>query len=317
LGSTVRLGSADPNPLLDRTRNPYAINHTPQFGLADLMNPTRMLCKVDQVMDAYSGQIDVHEDPDAAPQFIHKTDLQLQTYGDLDVEPLVAIRKNDQEINLERLSYDEQLFVQRMALYEKYKAQQSRTPGMIEIRRKMTSKDKFNEYCQEEDAKEIKQILEQKHNITVTATDSSTEEGEDYSSGSGDYDGYDDVVEVKSEFLEQNDDEMSELEVVARLGDRSLLAERMTDLVDGEEKEAMEKLITKFNIVANGRIEKVMQVDTKKGAPVLLVQFDSSKFRDEVLKGSRRPESRSQSTVRFRRPKVKDLKHVVNLVRRH
>jgi hypothetical protein len=143
------------------------------------------------------------------------------------------------------------------------------------------------------------------------------EGGEDYSSGSGDYDGYDDVVEVKSEFLEQNDDEMSELEVVARLGDRSLLAERMTDLVDGEEKEAMEKLITKFNIVSNGRIEKVMQVDTKKGAPVLLVQFDSSKFRDEVLKGSRRPESRSQSTVRFRRPKVKDLKHVVNLVRRH
>ncbi len=85
---------------------------------------------------------------------------------------------------------------------------------------------------------------------------------------------------------------MSELEVVARLGDRSLLAERMADLVDGEEKDAMEKLITKFNILANGKIEKVVQIDTKKGAPVLLVQFDSSKFRDEVLKGSRRPESR-------------------------
>merc|ERR1719232_1822977 len=187
-------------------------------------------------MDAYSGQINVHEDPDAAPQFIHEQDLKLQTYGDLEVGPQVSIRKNDELINLERLSYDEQLFVQRMALYEKYKAQQSRTPGMVAIRRKMTSKDKFNEYCQEEDAKEIKQILEQKHNITATATDSSTEEGEDYSSGSGDYDGYDDVVEVKSEFLEENDDEMSELEGVARLGDRSLLAERMTDMVDGEER---------------------------------------------------------------------------------
>ena len=43
------------------TRNPYAINHQPQFELADLMSPTKLLCKVDQVMDAYSGQIDVHE----------------------------------------------------------------------------------------------------------------------------------------------------------------------------------------------------------------------------------------------------------------
>merc|ERR1711971_699793 len=79
----------------------------------------------------------------------------------------------------------------------------------------------------------------------------------------------------------------------------------------GEEKEAVESLVTKFNILANGRIEKVMQIDTKKGAPVLLVQFDSSEYRDEVLKGSRRPEARSQSSVRFRRPKVKDLKQDV------
>ena len=31
-----------------RTRNPYAINHTPQFELKDLMSPTKMLCKVSQ-----------------------------------------------------------------------------------------------------------------------------------------------------------------------------------------------------------------------------------------------------------------------------
>jgi len=319
LGSTVRLGGpSGPNPLLDRTRNPYAINHAPQFELKDLMSPTKMLCKMDQVMHSYSGQIEVHEDPDLAPLYISEQDLALQTYGD--IEDTVSIRKNDNEISLERLSYDERLFVERMALYEKFKEQQSRTPGMKEIRRKMTNKDKFNEYCQEEDAKEIREILEKNHNITVTASESSTDTtGEDLTSGSGDYEGYDDVVEVKSEFLNDNieEDEMTELEVVARIGDRSLLAERMTDLVEGEEKEAVERLVTKFNILANGRIEKVMQIDTKKGAPVLLVQFDSSEYRDEVLKGSRRPEARSQSSVRFRRPKVKDLKHVVNLIRRH
>ena len=137
----------------------------------------------------------------------------------------------------------------------------------------------------------VREILEKQHNITVTASESSEDNDEDLEDGSGDYEGYDDVVEVKSEFL-NNEDEMTELEVVARIGDRSLLAERMTDLVDGAEKEAVEKLITSFNIVANGKIEKVMVIDSKKGTPVLLVQFDSSEYRDEVLKGSRRPEAR-------------------------
>lgn len=318
LGGTVRLGGASGlNPLLDRTRNPYAINHVPQLELKDLMSPTKMLCKMDQLMDAYSGQIDVHEDPDLAPIYIHEQDLALQTYGEL--EETVSIRKNDNDISLERLSYDERLFVERMALYEKFKAQQARTPGMREIRRKMTNKDKFNEYCQEEDAKEIREILEKNHNITVTASESNTITEEDLASDSGNYEDYDDVVEVKAEFLndDMEEDDVTELEILARIGDRSLLAERMTDVVDGEEKEAVETLVTTFNILANGQIEKVVQIDAKKGAPVLLVQFDTSEYRDEVLKGSRRPEARSQSSVRFRRPKVKDLKHVVNLIRRH
>jgi len=318
LGGTVRLGGASGlNPLLDRTRNPYAINHVPQLELKDLMSPTKMLCKMDQLMDAYSGQIDVHEDPDLAPLYIHEQDLALQTYGEL--EETVSIRKNDNDISLERLSYDERLFVERMALYEKFKVQQARTPGMREIRRKMTNKDKFNEYCQEEDAKEIREILEKNHNITVTASESNTITEEDLASDSGNFEDYDDVVEVKAEFLndDMEEDDVTELEILARIGDRSLLAERMTDVVDGEEKEAVERLVTTFNILANGLIEKVVQIDAKKGAPMLLVQFDTSEYRDEVLKGSRRPEARSQSSVRFRRPKVKDLKHVVNLIRRH
>ena len=274
------------------TRNPYAINHVPQLELKDLMSPTKMLCKMDQLMDAYSGQIDVHEDPDLAPIYIHEQDLALQTYGEL--EETVSIRKNDNDISLERLSYDERLFVERMALYEKFKAQQARTPGMREIRRKMTNKDKFNEYCQEEDAKEIREILEKNHNITVTASESNTITEEDLASDSGNYEDYDDVVEVKAEFLndDMEEDDVTELEILARIGDRSLLAERMTDVVDGEEKEAVETLVTTFNILANGQIEKVVQIDAKKGAPVLLVQFDTSEYRDEVLKGSRRPEAR-------------------------
>ena len=252
------------------------------------MSPTKMLCKVDQVLNAYGGQIDVHGDV-PPPMFISEEDLKLQNYTD--VEPTVSIRKNDEEISLDRLAYDERLFVERMQIYENYKAQLERTPGMMEIRRKMTSKDKFNEYCREEDAKEVKQILASKYNTTVTVQDSSTTDtDEDYGSGSGDYGEYDEVVEVRKE--DEIEEEMTELEVVARIGDRSLLAERMEQLEAGEEKKAVEELITTFNIQANGRIEKVMQIDNKKGQPVLLVQFDTSQYRDEVLKGSRRPEAR-------------------------
>ena len=44
-----------------RTRNPNAMQHV-SFKLTDLMEPTKMLCKVDGVLKAYSGHIDHHAD---------------------------------------------------------------------------------------------------------------------------------------------------------------------------------------------------------------------------------------------------------------
>jgi len=106
------------------------------------------------------------------------------------------------------------------------------------------------------------------------------------------------------------DTEMTDIETVARIGDRSLLAEKL-EAEEGEEQEAVTSLISTFQLEANGRVEKVIRIESKKGQPVLLIQFDSAEFRDEVLKSSRRPGARSSTSVRFRRPKVKDLKHVV------
>ena len=82
LGKTIRLGSEDTiNPLMDRsvsyiptsvkaglnprpnprrTTNPNALSHV-NFELADLMEPTKVLCKVDGVLNAYKGQVDVTE----------------------------------------------------------------------------------------------------------------------------------------------------------------------------------------------------------------------------------------------------------------
>jgi hypothetical protein len=86
LGKTVRIGGDGPNPLMDRyisfihgiliefflsftrTRNPNAMQ-TASFEWTDLLEPTKMLCKVDNYMSAVNGHIDVTTDPDSYVSF--------------------------------------------------------------------------------------------------------------------------------------------------------------------------------------------------------------------------------------------------------
>merc|ERR1711976_350876 len=179
-------------------------------------------------------------------------------------------------------------------------------------KRKATSKDKFNNYCRDMNQKEIEKILKSV-NITVNPTAVTEDyDYENYEAGSGDYE-VATIVSVRKSDLDTAEDDITDIETVARIGDRSLLVEKL-DLEDKDPKEAVESVINTFKIEANGRIEKVMKIENKKSENLLLVQFDSQEYRDAVLRDSRRPGARSSSTVRFRRPKVKDLKHVVSLV---
>ena len=84
---------------------------------------------------------------------------------------------------------------------------------------------------------------------------------------------------------------MTDIEAIARIGDRTLLAEKI-DVEEGEELETVNELINSFEVSGNGKVEKVFQIDSKKGLPVLLIQFDSPEYRDAVLKSSRLPEAR-------------------------
>jgi len=303
LGKTVRIGGDGPNPLMDRTRNPNAMQ-TASFEWTDLLEPTKMLCKVDNYMSAVNGHIDVTTDPDSyTPQFISEVDLQLQG----DYENIVEVRRDDEVVSFKDLDMEDRHFVEQMMMYEKLRDAPKK--NMLPISRKPTSRDKFVNYCQEENRKDVEKILRSK-NITVT-----TEEN-DYDEGSGDIETQT-IISVRNEKSEDSlDKSLNDLELLARLGDHSLLSEKM-DVEDGEEFTAVESLVNTFNVNALGRIERVVKIDSKKGVPTLLIQFDSTEYRDAVLKSSRSPEARSSSRARLRRPKVKDLKHVVSLLTNH
>jgi len=116
----------------------------------------------------------------------------------------------------------------------------------------------------------------------------------------------DNIVNVKS-----GDSQLNDLEQLARLGDKSLLVERLEVEEGVAKRTAVEEYVAKLDVSAEGKVEKVVDVETKK--KMLLVQFDSMTFRDAVLKASRSPGARSSSKARLRKPKVKDLKHVETL----
>merc|ERR1712037_991600 len=146
-----------------------------------------------------------------------------------------------------------------------------------------TNKDKFVKYCAQQnlEAKRafMKKMKEEMLEASVTEVDDEDLEEEAVVEAPKEeeiIDEVDTIVNVKK----SEDSQLTDLEQLARLGDKSLLLERL-EVEEGKEK--------------------------------LLVQFDSMTYRDAVLKASRSPGARSSSKARLRKPKVKDLKHVETL----
>ena len=98
-------------------------------------------------------------------------------------------------------------------------------------------------------------------------------------------------MKEEDDYVETVDNQMTDIETIARIGDRSLLSEKL-EVEAGTEVETVQSLINRFKVAANGRVEKVLQLDRKKGEPVLLIQFDSTQYRDAVLRSSRMPGAR-------------------------
>ena len=301
LGKTVRLGGGEMNPLMDRTRNANPTTHVSfDYKLSDLLEPTKMLCRVDGVLGAVNGHVAYNADGESIAD----------TETEYEVEEEVSIRRVDldEPVDMEELDEDSKLLVQEMKRL-KNKVMSSRGGTKQAAKKDMNSEERFQDYCNKMNMKEIEVMLMEKHNITMDSEEDTMQDNyEDYrdyeTSGDVEYDSVvsidrknkEDEMEVEKEeeeedYVETVDNQMTDIETIARIGDRSLLSEKL-EVEAGTEVETVQSLINRFTVAANGRVEKVLQLDRKKGEPVLLIQFDSTQYRDAVLKSSRMPAAR-------------------------
>ena len=209
-----------------------------------------------------------------------------------EISEFVEVRKNGELVAMEDLDPMEQQMIEITKSYDhKFKV----TRDSMEKKENPTSEDRFDSYCTDMNRKEMEKILKSQ-NITLETDSDSSSDYDDYEA-SGEvvyenYDVYQDTVVVRKDDIEEvEDEEMTDIEAIARIGDRTLLAEKI-DVEEGEELETVNELINSFEVSGNGKVEKVFQIDSKKGLPVLLIQFDSPEYRDAVLKSSRLPEAR-------------------------
>ena len=298
LGKTVRLGGGELNPLMDRSSNSNPTTHVSfDYKLTDLLEPTKILCRMDGVLGAVNGHVMVKDDLEDPLADQENTDTENE------VEETVSIRRVDldEPIDMEELDEDPKLLVQEMKRLKK-KMNSPRDGTKQAGKKEMTSEEKFQDYCDEMNMKEIDVMLKEKYNITMDSEEDNTEDNIE-SFDEGNTENYPDVVGVKrnddkeeeeeeyEEYVDSVDDQMTDIDTIARIGDRSLLSEKL-EVEAGNEVEAVETLISRFKVAANGRVEKVLQLDRKKGEPVLLIQFDTTQYRDAVLKSSRMPGAR-------------------------
>ena len=166
-----------------------------------------------------------------------------------------------------------------------------------QIKRKETNADHFQAYCSQQnlEAKRrfMKKMKAEKLEASITEVDDEDleEEEETVVEAHEEEDEetidevVDNIVNVKS-----GDSQLNALEQLARLGDKSLLVERL-EVEEGKAKRAaVEEYVASLDVAAEGKVEKVVDVETKK--KMLLVQFDSMTYRDAVLKASRSPGAR-------------------------
>lgn len=135
------------------------------------------------------------------------------------------------------------------------------------------------------------------------------------------------ILELGKENREIGDEEVDEvsrksprsdvnLELLSKLNDNIVLVDKIK--FDDEKDEAtdqvkVEELFTLLGVQEHGTVEKIFRIESRRGTR-LLVQVDSSNFRDEIIKSYRSGTVRETLPAKLRKPKVKDMKHIISLV---
>jgi len=322
LGKIIR--PTGDNPLLDRNHLANDVMQYNGFELGDIVNPKSLLCKTHNLLESMHTHVDVVES-ETEPNYIYLDDVDLEyTDSSVDSEAYDYTDEDNSEFNVKSDSTEEELdeeeqmavrvFNKVKKIEEDERAAAQLDSNRRQIKRPETNKDHFQNYCNKQnlEAKRrfMKKMKEEELEASVTEVEAEDLEEEavvEASEEEENVDEVDTIVNVKK----SEDSQLNDLEQLARLGDKSLLLERL-EVEEGKEKQAaVEEYVASLNVTADGQVEKVVDVETKK--KMLLVQFDSMTYRDAVLKASRSPGARSSSKARLRKPKVKDLKHVETL----
>jgi len=324
LGKIIR--PTGDNPLLNRNHLATDVMKYNAFELSDIVNPKSLLCKTSNLLGSMQTHVDVVEQG-TEPNYYYLDDVDL-IYDESSVESEAYDYTDDNEFNVKsdsaELDEEEALALKVFKKVKKIEQEENeRVAAQLEsnrrqIKRKETNADHFQAYCSQQnlEAKRrfMKKMKAEKLEASITEVDDEDLEEEEETVVEAHEEEeeetidevVDNIVNVKS-----GDSQLNALEQLARLGDKSLLVERL-EVEEGKAKRAaVEEYVASLDVAAEGKVEKVVDVETKK--KMLLVQFDSMTFRDAVLKASRSPGARSSSKARLRKPKVKDLKHVETL----
>jgi len=325
LGKIIR-PTAD-NPLLDRNHLANDVMKYNAFELGDIVNPKSLLCKTNNLLESMHTHVDVVES-ETEPNYYVLDDVDIE-FAEESVEIEAYDYTDESEFNVKSDSAEEELNEEeKMAVrvFNKVKKieEDERAAAQVDSNRRQiikpkTNKDEFQAYCQVQNLEAKRAFMKKMKDEMLEASVTEVEHEEDVEEETvveaheeeeeeDIEDEVDTIVNVKKK---SEDSQLNNLEQLARLGDKSLLLERL-EVEEGVEKQAaVEEYVASLNVTADGKVEKVVSVETKK--KMLLVQFDSMTYRDAVLKASRSPGARSSSKARLRKPKVKDLKHVETL----
>jgi len=326
LGKIIR--PTNTNPLLNRNHLATDVMKYNNFELTDLVNPKSLLCKTSNLLGSMQKHTEVVDEGEPNYYYLDEVDKEFMDTDSTDDEEYDYTADNEFNVKSdsgeEELSEEEKMALKVFKRVKEIEAEEMRLAEQVEdnrrnIERAETNTDKFQKYCngQNLEAKRnfMKKMKEEMLEASVvevnTDGDDDEEVVEDNTEESPkeeeDIEEDNTIVNVKK----SEDTQLNDLEQLARLGDKSLLLERLEVEEGKEAKEVVEEYVSGLDVTVEGKVEKVVSIETKK--KMLLVQFDTMTYRDAVLKASRSPGARSSSKARLRKPKVKDLKHVETL----
>ena len=74
-------------------------------------------------------------------------------------------------------------------------------------------------------------------------------------------------------------------------------------------------MVNQLHVEEEGSVVEVLHPSRKKGKSVLLIRFDNTKYRNAVLRSSKRLKGQEDTKLaKLRKPNFKDWKKMVNLV---